>query len=906
MTRSSRFLFASLCVALMTIAPLTAQQSNAEGSISIPHLIRFTGVLKDADGKPAQRTEGVTFAFYKDERGGAPLWMETQNVTPDASGRYSVMLGATKSEGLPAELFISKEARWLGVEPQGLPVPVRVLLLSVPYALKAADAETIGGLPPSAFVLAAPSSSALPSNAGSSTSSPSVPSDVTTSGGTVNLIPLWSTATDIESSAISQTGSGATAKIGIGTTAPATTLDVKGSATIRGAASVLGALSLPATGTATATAGKSSQPANLAASSFNGSNSTAVTQTFQFKAEPVGNNTATPSATLNLLFGTGTAAPTETGLKINNHGVFTFAPSQTFPGTGNGTITGVTAGSGLTGGGNSGGVTLSVDTSKVVTGIAAGSGLTGGGNGGIQALSLDTSKVPLLSASNTFTGNQAVVGNLSSNGQVSGSVVNALTSFNLAGNPFAFGSMNTANAFLGFAGNQTMTGGDNVATGQVALLNNTTGGSNSADGVGTLKANTTGSNNSALGFFALSNNLTGSNNTALGANAGPDSSHPALTNATAIGANAQVTVSNALVLGSINGVNGATADTVVGIGTTAPTAKLDVRGTANFGGLVSFAAGQTFPGTGTITGVTAGSGLTGGGSSGGVTLSLNNSYTDGRYAQLAANNTFSGVQVMNNSVGIGVSSPAYPLHVAGAIRSETGGLSLGGNATLGVDAPGIIGGRLAILANGNVGINNPNPTTTLDVNGNIDARGTLIGGSLNVSGGGVINGGLITSAGITTGAGVSVGAGLTVTGNTTVGGSLKIQNDPPMNAAPRMYLTGFIPGPVDAFTVFAPITTLFSKAVLITRVTGTGTNPCPGSGPLDFAILTRPTNTTNWVDVYDLVLTGNAGDALTDSLPLSIPIAAGTVVAGALYPPECPPGSGEPVDLAFSIEYIMQ
>ena len=30
-----------------------------------------------------------------------------------------------------------------------------MLLLSVPYALKAADAETVGGLPASAFVLAA-------------------------------------------------------------------------------------------------------------------------------------------------------------------------------------------------------------------------------------------------------------------------------------------------------------------------------------------------------------------------------------------------------------------------------------------------------------------------------------------------------------------------------------------------------------------------------------------------------------------------------------------------------------------------------------------------------------------------------------------------------------------------------
>src|SRR5579871_2256998 len=136
MTRSSRFLFASWILALMTVAPLTAQQSNADGSISIPHMIRFTGVLKDTEGKAAQGTVGVTFAFYKDQQGGAPLWMETQNVMPDASGHYSVLLGATKSEGLPAELFISKEAQWLGVEPQGFPTLARVLLLSVPYALK--------------------------------------------------------------------------------------------------------------------------------------------------------------------------------------------------------------------------------------------------------------------------------------------------------------------------------------------------------------------------------------------------------------------------------------------------------------------------------------------------------------------------------------------------------------------------------------------------------------------------------------------------------------------------------------------------------------------------------------------------------------------------------------------------
>jgi hypothetical protein len=55
-----------------------------------------------------------------------------------------------------------------------------------------------------------------------------------------------------------------------------------------------------------------------------------------------------------------------------------------------------------------------------------------------------------------------------------------------------------------------------------------------------------------------------------------------LTNATAIGAQAQVTASNSLVLGSINGVNGATADTLVGIGTTAPATTLHVKSSSTY------------------------------------------------------------------------------------------------------------------------------------------------------------------------------------------------------------------------------------------------------------------------------------------------------------------------------------
>jgi hypothetical protein len=139
------------------------------------------------------------------------------------------------------------------------------------------------------------------------------------------------------------------------------------------------------------------------------------------------------------------------------------------------------------------------------------------------------------------------------------------------------GDNNTANGFAALYSNTT--GGGNTANGNGALEFNTTGGNNTANGIWALLANTTGNTNTATGasagVTADSNPLTGSNNTALGAGTafGLDS----ITNATAIGADAEVTTSNSLVLGAIAGVNGGT-DTFVGIGTTAPTNLLTLVG----------------------------------------------------------------------------------------------------------------------------------------------------------------------------------------------------------------------------------------------------------------------------------------------------------------------------------------
>jgi len=121
---------------------------------AIPRLVKFSGVLRNSLGEPRTGVVGILFALYEEQDGGAPLWLETQNVTLDEQGRYSVLLGATQSEGLPLELFASGEARWLGIQVQGEAEQPRILLVSVPYALKAEEAERLAGRTASEFVLA--------------------------------------------------------------------------------------------------------------------------------------------------------------------------------------------------------------------------------------------------------------------------------------------------------------------------------------------------------------------------------------------------------------------------------------------------------------------------------------------------------------------------------------------------------------------------------------------------------------------------------------------------------------------------------------------------------------------------------------------------------------------------------
>ena len=434
----------ALVVSVICCACLAAAQlRQSTGSVIVPRFIRFGGVLKDSGGKPLSGTLGITFALYKDQEGGAALWLETQNVSMDASGHYSVLLGATKEEGVPMDLFTSGRAQWLGVHVQGQPEQPRVWMVSVPYALKAADADTLGGLPASAFLRAEiGSNAAAPEPFSSKSTLPIASSPCTslTSTGTesANKVALFTAIPcQLGPSQLFQNGT----NVAIGNTAPAAKLDVSGGGIFRGSlqlpptanatasaggnsnpldltassfsstsvssinerfrwqveptgnntsspsgklnllfgaasaapsetglsisnggALTVRGLNLPAVGTAssTSTAGFNSRPVDLFASAWNSSTLLSVSEHFRWQAEPSGSNSSSPSGTLNLLFGTGNNALAETGLKIASNGRLTFAPGQTFPGTGD--ITAVTSGTGLTGGATTGNATLSLDT----------------------------------------------------------------------------------------------------------------------------------------------------------------------------------------------------------------------------------------------------------------------------------------------------------------------------------------------------------------------------------------------------------------------------------------------------------------------------------------------------------------------------------------------------------------
>jgi hypothetical protein len=147
-----------LSIAVLSGGVLGAFPTDARAQTSptaAPTLIPVSGELRTADVQPRTGTVLLVISLYEGQNDPAPRWVEHQQVTLDAAGRYSVQFGATRQDGLPADLFTGEAAtRWIGVAVEGEAEQPRVTLVSVPYAAKAASADTLAGKPASDFVLA--------------------------------------------------------------------------------------------------------------------------------------------------------------------------------------------------------------------------------------------------------------------------------------------------------------------------------------------------------------------------------------------------------------------------------------------------------------------------------------------------------------------------------------------------------------------------------------------------------------------------------------------------------------------------------------------------------------------------------------------------------------------------------
>ncbi len=127
--------------------------STATNKIVPGRFLSFQGRLTNIDGNPIISSTGIVFKLYNNGNVGEGDTLYTsetgnsQTVVPDENGIFSVTIGKSHGEEIPASVFSENREVWLEITAGGETMSPRQPIATVAYAM---NAETLQGLPPSA------------------------------------------------------------------------------------------------------------------------------------------------------------------------------------------------------------------------------------------------------------------------------------------------------------------------------------------------------------------------------------------------------------------------------------------------------------------------------------------------------------------------------------------------------------------------------------------------------------------------------------------------------------------------------------------------------------------------------------------------------------------------------------
>jgi hypothetical protein len=109
----------------------------------VPGEINYQGLLLDSGGDPITGPTDLDFALFEVTSGGVSVWSESHTDVDVLDGVYDVILGSTTPI---TSALLAGGALWLEIGVEGETLSPRQRIVAVPYALRASEADNVGGI----------------------------------------------------------------------------------------------------------------------------------------------------------------------------------------------------------------------------------------------------------------------------------------------------------------------------------------------------------------------------------------------------------------------------------------------------------------------------------------------------------------------------------------------------------------------------------------------------------------------------------------------------------------------------------------------------------------------------------------------------------------------------------------